>query len=98
MTENEAFLEEVRIVQECEFLYVEEVGNEKSVTILRKFTGLDGQNRVGGNGENINKNPSTTMKLVSQESTLMIYDRHPKLQSKWDKVLGARRYYVETIL
>ena len=41
LTENETFLEEVRIVQECEFLYVEEVGNEKSVTILRKFTGLD---------------------------------------------------------
>ncbi|MBD5545269.1 MAG: DNA-binding protein [Lachnospiraceae bacterium] len=41
LPENETFLEEVRIVQECEFLYVEEVGNEKSVTILRKFTGLD---------------------------------------------------------
>ena len=25
MTENEAFSEEVRMVQECEFLYVEEV-------------------------------------------------------------------------
>lgn len=41
LTENEAFLEEIRIVQECEFLYVEEVDNEKSVTILRNFTGLD---------------------------------------------------------
>lgn len=41
LTENEAFPEEIRIVQECEFLYVEEVGNEKSATILRNFTGLD---------------------------------------------------------
>ncbi|MCM1162046.1 MAG: DUF3368 domain-containing protein [Roseburia sp.] len=41
LTENEAFPEEIRMVQECEFLYVEEVGNEKSVTILRNFTGLD---------------------------------------------------------
>lgn len=41
MTENEAFLEEIRIVQECEFVYVEEVENKKSVTILRNFTGLD---------------------------------------------------------
>lgn len=41
LTENEAFPEEIRIVQECEFLYVEEVDNEKSVTILRNFTGLD---------------------------------------------------------
>ena len=41
LTENEAFSEEIRMVQECEFLYVEEVDNGKSVTILRKFTGLD---------------------------------------------------------
>lgn len=41
LTENEAFSEEVKIVQECEFLYVEEVDNKKSVTILRNFTGLD---------------------------------------------------------
>ena len=27
----------------------------------------------------------------------MIYDRHPELQSKWDKALWARGYYVETI-
>lgn len=41
LTENEMFPEEVRMVQKCEFLYVEEVDNEKSVTILRNFTGLD---------------------------------------------------------
>ena len=28
-------------MQECEFLYVEEVGSEKSVAILQNFTGLD---------------------------------------------------------
>lgn len=28
---------------------------------------------------------------------LMIYDRHPELQSKWDKAFWAREYYVETI-
>ena len=27
----------------------------------------------------------------------MIYDRHPELQSKWDKVFWARGYYVATI-
>lgn len=27
----------------------------------------------------------------------MIYDRHPNLQSKWDKAFWARGYYVETI-
>ena len=26
-----------------------------------------------------------------------IYDRHPELQSKWDKAFWARGYYVETI-
>lgn len=41
LTDNEAFSEEVRMIQECEFLYVQKVGNEKSVTILRNFTGLD---------------------------------------------------------
>ncbi len=40
LTENEAFSEEIRMVQECEFLYVEEVDNGKSVTILRNFTGF----------------------------------------------------------
>lgn len=41
LIENEKFSEEARVVQECEFLYVEEVENKKSVTILRSFTGLD---------------------------------------------------------
>ena len=27
----------------------------------------------------------------------MIYDRHPELQSRWDKSFWARGYYVETI-
>lgn len=41
LTENKAYLEEAGIVQECKFLHVEKVKNEKSVVILRKFTGLD---------------------------------------------------------
>ena len=31
LTENEVFSEEVKMVQECEFIYVEEVSNGKSV-------------------------------------------------------------------
>lgn len=31
------------------------------------------------------------------KSTLMIYDRHPELQSKWDKAFRARGYYAEAI-
>lgn len=27
----------------------------------------------------------------------MIYDRHPELQSKWNKAFWARGYYVETV-
>lgn len=41
LTENETFTKEVRMVQECEYLYVEKVNNEKSVIILQNFTGLD---------------------------------------------------------
>lgn len=41
LTDNEAFFEEVRMVQECEFFYVQKVDNGKSVTILQSFTGLD---------------------------------------------------------
>ena len=41
LTDNEVFSEEARTVKECEFLYVEEVENGKSVAILRNFTGLD---------------------------------------------------------
>lgn len=41
LTDNEAFSEEVRMVQECEFLYVQKVDNGKSVAILQNFTGLD---------------------------------------------------------
>ena len=28
---------------------------------------------------------------------LTVYDRHLELQSKWDKVFWARRYYVEIV-
>lgn len=38
---NEAYMEEVRMVRECKFLLVEEVQNEKAVTILQNFAGLD---------------------------------------------------------
>ena len=31
------------------------------------------------------------------KNTLMIYNRHPELQSKWDKAFWARGYCVETI-
>ncbi len=41
LTENEVLSREVKMVQECEFIYVEEVNNWKSVNILRNFTGLD---------------------------------------------------------
>lgn len=41
LTDNEAFSEEVRMVQGCEFLYVQKVDNGKSVAILQNFTGLD---------------------------------------------------------
>lgn len=41
LTENEAYPREAKIVQECDFLIVEKVENEKSVAILRKLTGLD---------------------------------------------------------
>lgn len=35
--------------------------------------------------------------FLKGKSTLMLYDRHPELQSKWDKAFWARGYYVETI-
>lgn len=41
LTENESYPVEAQMVQECEFIFVEEVDNEKSVIILRNFTGLD---------------------------------------------------------
>ena len=40
---------------------------------------------------------SQIMGYLKGKSTLMIYDRHPELQSKWDKAFWARGYYVETI-
>ena len=40
---------------------------------------------------------SSFMGYKKGKSTLMIYDRHPELQSKWDKAFWARGYYVETI-
>ena len=41
---------------------------------------------------------SQFMGYLKEKSTLMIYDRHPELQSKWNKAFGARGYYVETIV
>ena len=40
---------------------------------------------------------SSFMGYLKGKSTLMIYDRHPELQSKWDKAFWSRGYYVETI-
>lgn len=33
---------------------------------------------------------SNFMGDLNRNSTLIIYDRHPELQSKWDKAFGAR--------
>ena len=40
---------------------------------------------------------SSFMGYLKGKSTLMLYDRHPKLQSKWDKAFWARGYYVATV-
>ena len=40
---------------------------------------------------------SDFMRYLKGKSTLMLYDRYPELQSKWDKAFWARGYYVETI-
>ena len=40
---------------------------------------------------------SKFMGYLKGKSILMIYDRHPELQSKWDKAFWARWYHVETI-
>ena len=40
---------------------------------------------------------SNFMGYLKGKSILMIYDRHPELQSKWDKAFWVRGYYVSTI-
>ena len=40
---------------------------------------------------------SSFMGYLKGKSTLMIYGRHPELQSKWNKAFWVRGYYVETI-
>lgn len=40
---------------------------------------------------------SNFMGYLKGKSTLMIYDRHPELQNKWNKAFWARGYYVATI-
>ena len=40
---------------------------------------------------------SDFMGYLKGKSALMIYDRNPELQSRWDKSFWARGYYVETI-
>ena len=37
------------------------------------------------------------MGYLKGKSALMIYDRHPELQSKWSKAFWARGYYVATV-
>ena len=37
------------------------------------------------------------MGYLKGKSTLMIYDRHPEQQSKWNKVFWERGYYVATV-
>ncbi|MCM1500642.1 MAG: IS200/IS605 family transposase [Clostridium sp.] len=40
---------------------------------------------------------SSFMVYLKGKSTLMIYDRYPELQSKWNKAFWARGYYVATV-
>ena len=40
---------------------------------------------------------SSFMGNLKGKSTLMIYDRHPEKQSKWNKAFWARGYYVATV-
>lgn len=40
---------------------------------------------------------SSFMGYLKGRSTLMIYDIHPELQSKWNKAFWARGYYVATV-
>ena len=40
---------------------------------------------------------SSFMGYLKGKSTLMIYDRHPEQQSKWNKAFWARGYYVTTV-
>lgn len=40
---------------------------------------------------------STFMGYLKGKSALMIYDRHPNLQNKWNKTFWARGYYVAII-
>lgn len=42
-------------------------------------------------------NISNFMGYWKGKSILMLYDRHPELQSKWNQAFWARGYYVETI-
>ncbi len=37
------------------------------------------------------------IRYLKGKSTLMIYDRHPERQSKWNKAFWARGYYVATV-
>ena len=40
---------------------------------------------------------SNFMGYLKGKSVLMLYDRHPELQSKWNKSFWARGYYVSTV-
>ena len=40
---------------------------------------------------------SDFMGYLKGKSALMIYDRHPELESKWSKAFWARGYYVATV-
>ena len=40
---------------------------------------------------------SDFMGYLKGKSTLMLYDRHPEIGTKWDKAFWAKGYYVATI-
>ena len=40
---------------------------------------------------------SDFMGYLKGKSALMLYDKHPELESKWNKSLWARGYYVATV-
>ena len=40
---------------------------------------------------------SEFMEYLNGKNALMIFDRHPKLQNKWNKVFWVRGYYITMV-
>ena len=76
---------------------LEKIEQLEIIKILLCYNEIGVASQISNIGGGPKISMSSFMGNLKEKSILMIYDRHPELQSKWDKVFWAIEQYVKII-